>query len=77
MDEELADPEEVYDDQAKIGGEKEAEDVESSKGSAWPSETSRLTPHQSVYQMKQMNQKIAPPKVQQSLDLIQSQTQIT
>ena len=27
----------------------EAEDVESSKGSAWPSETSRLTPLQSTY----------------------------
>jgi len=44
MEEEMADPEEVYDDQAKIGGEKEAEDVESSKGSAWPSETKPTHP---------------------------------
>ena len=31
-------------------------DVDSSKGSAWPSETSRLTPHQSIKMMQQSQQ---------------------
>ena len=37
-------------DEQKVDGCLNDEDVESSRGSAWPSETSRLTPHQSTYQ---------------------------
>ena len=38
-------------DQNDVNGDEDGQaDVESSRGSAWPSETSRLTPHQSTYQ---------------------------
>lgn len=42
-----------------VGADEEEADVESSKGSAWPSETSRLTPLQSNYQGQQPMQQPA------------------
>lgn len=50
-EDDMAEDDQKVNDQAEIDlqdGEKEKEDVESSKGSAWPSE-SGLTPHQTTF----------------------------
>ena len=49
-DDEVGEDEVDFEREQEIAMADEDAEVESSKGSAWPSETSRLTPHQSTYQ---------------------------
>lgn len=49
-DDEVGEDEVDFEREQEVAMADEEAEVESSKGSAWPSETSRLTPHQSTYQ---------------------------
>ena len=49
-EDEVGEDEVDFEREQEVAMADEEAEVESSKGSAWPSETSRLTPHQSTYQ---------------------------